>query len=273
MNRPWCSASRWARLAGAWLCVAGLLSARSLVAADARAIMEGVYGQDSSHDITMKANFQVFDQQGHSAKKDFTYFRIGSPGNSKTLAVFTAPKEIRGVALLSINQRGVADRQYVYTPATQRVRSVVPQERSARFIGTDFTFEDIGERVLDDFSYKPISDAEKIDGHKTYKVEAVPVDQTRSQYKYIYYWVAQDVPVILYAEFYDAQGREVRVLHATTLKRENGIWGARHTEMRTVQDGSRTVLTIDAVKFNTKLNETLFTPQGMAGSLGTGAGK
>jgi Outer membrane lipoprotein-sorting protein len=264
------------RAAGFWLCAAALFSAGIFAAdttPDARKIMEDVYRQDTSHDITMRASFQVFDKQGHGTKKDFVYRRIGSPGDSKTLAVFTAPKEIRGVALLSINQRGVVDRQYIYTPATQRVRSVVPQERSARFLGTDFTFEDIGERVLDDFTYRLISDTETMDGHKTYKVEATPVDQSRSQYKYIYYWVAQDVPVILYAELYDAQGREVRVLHARQLKRVNGIWGARHTEMRTLQDGTRTVLTIDEVKFNTKPDEKLFTPQGMAGALGAGAGK
>ena len=72
-------------------------------------------------------------------------------------------------------------------------------------------------------------------------------------------WVAQDVPVILFAEMYDAQGQKVRVLHATDLKHESGIWGARHTEMRTVADGTRTVLTIDSVKFNTKPDEKLFT--------------
>jgi hypothetical protein len=236
----------------------------------ARSIMEGVYRQDTSHSIVMRANFQVYDQQGHSAKKDFIYRRIGSPGDSKTLVVFTAPAEIRGVALLSVNQPGSADRQYIYTPATQRVRSVVAQERSARFIGTDFSFEDIGERVLDDFNYRLMSANESIDGHKAYKVEATPVDSSRSQYKYIYYWVGRDVPVILYAEMYDAQGKLVRVLHASDLKREGGIWGARHTEMRSVQDGTRTVFTIDQVKFNTQLDESWFTPEGMAGAAGAG---
>ncbi len=237
---------------------------------DAQKIMADVYKQDINHDITMKASFQIFDQQGHSAKKDFILRRIGSPGDTKTEVVFTAPKEIRGVALLSINQPGASERQYVYTPATQRVRSVVPQERSVRFIGTDFTFEDIGERVLGDFNYRVIGSDEILEGHKTYKVEATPVDSSRSQYKYIYYWVAQDVPVVLFAEMYDAQGQKVRVVHASDIKRAGGIWGARHTEMRTVQDGTRTVLTIDEVKFNTNPDEKLFTPQGLSDALGSG---
>jgi hypothetical protein len=239
---------------------------------DARKIMESVYEQSAGRNFTMKADFQVFDKQGQITKKEFTYLHTGTPGESKTLAAFTAPKEIRGVVLLSVNQHGAAPSQYMYTPATQRVRSVVQQERSARFIGTDFTFEDIGERVLDDFDYRLIGDTESIDGHKTYKIEAKPVEQGLSQYKYIYYWVAQDVPVILFAEFYDAQGNKVHVLHATGLKKENGVWGARHTEMRTPADGTRTVLTINAVKFDAQPNERVFTPQGMMGALGNSVG-
>jgi hypothetical protein len=255
--------------ASLWIAVLLISSnAMSQTAADPRKIMESVYQQSAGRNFTMKADFQVFDKQGQSTKKEFTLMRTGTAGESRTLAAFTAPKEIRGVILLTVNQRGEAASQYMYTPATQRVRSVVQQERSARFIGTDFTFEDIGERVLDDFTYRLIGDTESIDGHKTYKVEAKPMEQGRSQYKYIYYWVAQDVPVILFAEFYDAQGNKVRVLHATGLKKENGVWGARHTEMRTPTDGTRTVLTINSVKFNAQPNERVFTPQGMMGALG-----
>ena len=254
------------RISGLSACAALGVSAQ-VFAADvtpsAQKIMDGVSTQDTNHDITMKANFQIYDSQGHNAKKEFVFRRIGSPGNTKAEVVFTAPKEIHGVALLSVTQTGTAERQYVYTPATDRVRSVVPQERSARFIGTDFTFEDIGERVLGDFSYRLIGDTEKLDGHKTYKVEATPVDAGRSQYKFVYLWVAQDVPVILFAEMYDAQGHKVRVMHATDIKHEGGVWGARHTEMRTVADGTRTVLTIDSVKFNTKPDEKWFTPEGL----------
>jgi hypothetical protein len=257
------------------VCLSAVLCwAASAFAADAapnaRTIMATVYRQDTHHDVTLTANFEVFDNQGHSTKKEFIFRRMGMPQNTKTEVVFTGPKEICGVALLSITQEGFPELQFVYTPATQRVRSVVPQERSARFIGTDFTFEDIGERVLDDFSYRLIDDTETMDGHKTYKVEATPLDASRSQYKNIYYWVAQDVPVVLFAEMYDAQGHKVRVLHATGIKRENGVWGARYTEMRTVADGTRTVLTIDSVKFDTKMNPQLLTPQGLAGALVAG---
>jgi hypothetical protein len=270
MNNP----GKWQRATSLTLVVlALLLTSTALAQVDPRKVMEGVFSQIAGRDMEMKMNFETFDRQGHSTKREFNYLRTGTAEENKVLAAFTSPQEIRGVVLLSINRHGLNSSQYLYTPATQRVRNVAPQERSSRFIGTDFSFEDIGERDPGDFSYRLIGDTESIDGHKTYKIEALPLDQGRSQYKYIYYWVAQDVPVILFAEFYDAQGAMIRVMHSTALKHENGVWGARHTEMRTPGDGTRTVLTIDAVKFNAKLNEKLFTPQGMAAALDGSTGK
>src|SRR6202163_4526169 len=87
-------------------CLSSGVSGSSL---DPRKIMEDVYLQDPSHDVKMRANLEVFDKEGHGKKKRFTYERIGSPGDSKTLVVFGDPEEIRGVALLSINRQGVSD--------------------------------------------------------------------------------------------------------------------------------------------------------------------
>jgi len=236
---------------------------------DARKILEGVYEQDTSRDTSMKAVFEIFDRDGHKTTKKFVLFRLGSPGDSKTLVRFTDPAEIRGVTLLSYNHKGDTDRQWLYIPATQRTRSVTPRERSERFAGTDFTYEDVEERVLDDFYYRLLSENETIDGHKTYKVEAKPVDEGRSQYGHIYYWVGQSVPVILHAEMYNSDGKLVRELHASSLKKVSGIWGARHVEMQSVAEKTRTVLTVDEAKFNQHLDEKLFTAESLENAPGS----
>jgi outer membrane lipoprotein-sorting protein len=232
-------------------------------AVDPRAVLEGVYSQDTSHDTTVKAVFDIYDPDGHKTTKKCILYRLGLPGDSKTRVVLTDPAEIRGVTLLSYNHKGDTDRQWLYIPATQRTRRVTPRELSEKFAGTDFTYEDVEERVLDNFTYRLLSDDETIDGHKTYKIEARPLDASRSQYSYVYYWVAQDVPVILHAEMYDLAGKLVRELHASGLKKASGISGARHVEMRSVEEKTRTVLTIDEVKFNQHLDDKMFTPEGL----------
>jgi outer membrane lipoprotein-sorting protein len=247
------------------LCVRAAIPAWS-APADARAVMEGVYQQDKSKDMTIRANLDIFGKDGNGQKKKFVLKRIGGLGDSKTLLTFTDPAEIRGVTLLSFIHKGAPDQQWLYTPAIERVRSIAPRERSEPFAGSDFTYEDIAERVLDDFTYKMLSDGEVMQGHKTYKIEATPVAPDRSQYKYAYFWVGQDVPVILAAEMYDQNGKKVREFHASGLKKVNGITGARHLEMLSPVENTRTVLTIDDAQFNTGLDEKLFTPEAMANS-------
>jgi hypothetical protein len=251
----------WIRAGGALLLAASLQASSG--PGDARAIIAGVYRQDTSHDALIRAGFEIFDKLGHSTQKKFTVRRIGAAGERRTLVVFSDPQEIRGVALLSITQPGASARQYIYIPAIQRVRAVVPQQRTERFLGTDFSFEDIQERALDDYSYRLLGDTELLDGHRTYKIEATPVSPAASQYKFLYYWVAQDAPVIIYTEMFDEQGLKVRTLHATQLRRSSGIWGARHTEVQTLREGTRTILSINDVQLNTGLNENLFTPQAL----------
>jgi hypothetical protein len=246
------------------LCGASFVSGTLVLAAsDAKSIMAGVYQQDTSHDATLRATLDVTDKDGHTARKRFTLRRVGSFGDGKTLVRFTDPAELRGVTLLSINKPGVNDRQWIYTPATERVRSVAPRQRSERFAGSDFTFEDIAERMLDDFTYQLLPAEDVMENHKTFKVRATSVASDRSQYKFIYYWVAQDVPCILHAEMYDQEGNQVRVMHASGLRKASGIWGARKTEMKSLREGSKTVLTIDEIHLNTGLDETLFTPEAL----------
>jgi outer membrane lipoprotein-sorting protein len=241
----------------------GALRAALPTAPDARQIVEGVYRQDASRDATWRATMEVMDKKGTVRRKKFALRRLGSFGQSKTLVRFTDPPEVRGVGLLSYNQAGGGDRQWMYTPAIQRVRRIAPQERSRRFLGTDFTHEDMAERVLDDFTYKLLGEGEVIDGRKTYQIEARPVAADRSQYKYLHLWVAQDIPYTLLVEMYDRDGQKVRRMQATQIEKVSGIWVAKRFEMSSLLENTKTTLIFEEIRFNTGLKEDLFTQQAL----------
>lgn len=237
-----------------------LLPAR---AQDARKVMDAVYKQDNSRDSYWRARLDVYDKKGTARSKKFSLRKLGSLGNSKTLARFTDPAEVRGVGLLTYNQAGVGDRQWLYTPAIQRTRRIAPQERSRKFLGTDFTNEDMAERVLDDYTYKLLGEGEVIEGRKTYKIEARPVAPDRSQYSYVYLWVPVDVPYVVLSEMYDKAGQRVRIYKASQLEKLSGIWVARQIEVSTPAEGTRSLMIMEEIKFNSGLKEDLFTQQAL----------
>ena len=147
--------------------------------------MAGVYQQDTSRDdIAWGPRSMSRTRTATSAPQEIRFQPGGLLRQRQDAGPLYRPAGTSRRHVAFHQPAGRTDRQWIYTPATERVRSVAPRERSERFAGSDFTYEDIAERSLDDFTYRLLNDIETIDRRKTYKVEATPVAADRSQYKF-----------------------------------------------------------------------------------------
>ena len=115
------------------------------------------------------------------SKKSWIYDRIGSYGDSKAIIRFTAPAEVKGVALLVVNHPDRSSDQWMWTPAIGRDRRIALQDRSTRFFGTDFSFEDLEERDVNQYDFK-LTGEEAVDGAACWRIEARPREGKVSQY-------------------------------------------------------------------------------------------
>jgi hypothetical protein len=130
---------------------------------DPRQIVEEAQRRSTAQSQRYEGSLQVIDARNKIAEKRWQYDRIGSHGSSKTVLRFTAPAEVKGVALLVLNHTDRASDQWMWTPAINRERRIALQDRSTRFFGTDFSFEDLEERDTNQYDYKSIGD-ESLDG-------------------------------------------------------------------------------------------------------------
>src|SRR5690606_1272860 len=73
----------------------------------------------------------------------------GADGRGRALVVFTAPADIRGTGLLTV-ETARGDEQQLYLPALPRVQRIAGSGRQERFAGSDFTYEDHSTRDPDD---------------------------------------------------------------------------------------------------------------------------
>ena len=124
---------------------------------------------------------QVIDAKGKTSEKGWTYERLGSHGASQVVIRFNAPAEVKGVALLVMNYPDRSSDQWMWTPAINRERRIATQDRRARFFGTDFSFEDLEERDLEQYDYA-LEGEEMLDGESCWKIAATPRAGKRSQY-------------------------------------------------------------------------------------------
>lgn len=247
-------------------CVAALMSQGVWVmspgAADqARAIVEEAERRADSTSLRYQGTLQVVDNRGSVADKRWTFERVGSRGHSRAILRFTAPAEVKGVALLVVNHPDRSSDQWMWTPALQRERRIALQDRSTRFFGTDFSFEDLEERDVDQFDYRLIGD-EILDGSPCWRIESVPARGKTSQYSRSEVWVRKDTYAFVRIDSWIRNDLVRRLLYGDFEKVQN-IWTARRLEMSDLRRKSRTILKLEKLQYNVPMRDTDFTLQAL----------
>jgi len=250
---------RLAPIGGLVMLLAALSAQNARPADNARQIVEEAQRRTDAKSQRYEGVLQVFDAKGKVSDKRWTLERLGSHGNSRMVLRFTAPAEVKGVALLVVNHADRASDQWMWTPAIERDRRIALQDRSTRFFGTDFSFEDLEERDVDQYEYSLLGD-DTLDGVPAWKVQSVPKQAKSSQYSKSVVWIRRDNYAIARIESY-VKDDAVRRLTYRDIQNVQGIWTARQLEMIDVHRGSRTRLTLDKLQYNVPMKEEDFTLQ------------
>jgi len=235
------------------------LAGGSARAQTAREIVEEAQRRTDAQSQRYEGLLQVFDSKGKISDKRWTLERLGSHGASRMVLRFTAPAEVKGVALLVVNHPDRASDQWMWTPAIERDRRIALQDRSTRFFGTDFSFEDLEERDVDQYQYTDAGE-ESIEGTSCWKVQSIPRETKSSQYTRSLLWIRKDNYAIQRIENY-VKSEVVRRLNYGDIRNVQGIWTAGRLEMSDLRRGSRTVLTLDKLQYNLPMKADDFTLQ------------
>ena len=230
-----------------------------LAAQDPRAIVAESQKRTQSKSQHYEGTLTVVDSKGKRTDKRWTYDRLGSHGSSKSILRFTAPAEVRGVALLVVNHPDRASDQWMWIPELGRDRRVALQDRSTRFFGTDFSFEDLEERDVDQYTYKLLGE-EKMGGATAWKIESKP--KKSSQYTHSYVWIRKDDHAFARIENYKG-AQLVRELTYSDIRPVQDIPTAHKMEMHDLGRKSRTSMTMEQLRYNVPAKEEDFTLQAL----------
>ena len=242
-------------------CVVVVGLATSAAAQDGRQIMTEAQRRTEARSQHYEGLLQVFDAKGKVSDKRWTFDRLGSHGASKSVLRFSAPAEVKGVALLVVNHPDRASDQWMWTPAVGRDRRIALQDRSTRFFGTDFSFEDLEERDVGQYDYS-LDGEETIDGAPCWRIVATPRKTKTSQYTRSRVWVRKDNYAYSQVESL-VKDEIVRRLHYRQVEQVQGIWTGRVLEMHDLRRKSRTVLTLEKLQYNIPMQDSDFTLQAL----------
>jgi outer membrane lipoprotein-sorting protein len=182
----------------------------------------------------------------------------------KALLVFESPPDIEGTALLTHEALGAEDdSQWLYLPAYKRVKRIASRDRSGRFVGTEFSYEDLAGDKLEDFSYR-YQGEENLDGRRMLRVQRIPLNPS-SEYSRQETWVDPKTSQVVRVLLYDKKGRHIKTLEASDWKRYEGrFWRPRTMVMTHVPSGRSTLLKASEYRFGTGLSDADFAPAALS---------
>ena len=190
------------------------------------------------------------------------YTLTGPDDLNKSLVRFLLPRDVENTALLTWEARdGNAD-QWLYLPATKKPKRIAASGKKNRFMGTDFSYEDLVQENLAVHRYRLVG-RESVDGQECYVVEAVPATERQAAdtgYSKRRIWVRTDNHLVIKRELYDRAGRLEKVETRRKLVNVRGTaWRADEAEMQDVQQGTKTVVVIESRSVERGLTGDFFT--------------
>ena len=176
---------------------------------------------------------------------------------AKTLVKFEAPDDMRQTGFLMVVNQDRSNDQFVWTPSTGRVRRV--QLRGVGVMGTDFTFDDIAWKSIEDADYERLAD-EEIDGKPVYVVEVTMKPFVGSQYSTMRAWIEKEHYIPLHAMYRDENGINIREMRAPAsgIRDFNGTWVASESTMQNLKEKTSTRIVVDKLDANVALADRHF---------------
>jgi hypothetical protein len=213
------------------------------------------YDGDSSRQTT---EIRITNSRGSTRIRELISYSKDYGKDEKTVMVFLEPADVEGVGYLSYtyDELGRDDDTWLFLPALKRSRRISGSSRNDYFMGTDFTYDDMGDRKVKEDRHTFLRE-EELNGQLCWVVESVPLE-SRDMYSKRISWIRQDLDMRVKVEYYDRQGEFQKTLEIPQIRRIDGVWTAEKMVMTNHLENHSTVLEFKNVQYNIPVEDTFF---------------
>ena len=202
-------------------------------------------------DMRASVVFTITDEGGEVVKwTGHLYRRNGAA--ARVRMVFDEPLDLRGTAVSGARAGDGSMKTRIYLPWLGRVRELDSDMRGESFLGTDFTYEDLGLQQLDYQQHRLQNAADAT----CYHVESTP--RGGWWYGRIDRCIDREDYLPRSTEYYDQSGVLQKIRTFEAVKKIGGHPTATEITMQTVPQHTSTTITLSDVQYDTGLADSLF---------------
>ncbi len=242
------------------LIIASLLSF-SLTGAEemsARQAMDLVDNRDEGKTSQSEIEMILVNKRGKKRVRQIKSFTENYGKDSKSVMFFEKPADVKGTAFLAWEYDDISkeDAKWLYLPALRKVRRISGSSEDDYFMGSDFTYDDMGDRNIDEDTYEFVERSKIENGHDCRVIKATPTEQKVSgTYKIL--TIRKDNNVVIKVDYYKKE-KLVKTLTVNSIKKISGIWIAEQMIMDNYEKKHKTIINMSEIKINEPIKKSLF---------------
>lgn len=174
-------------------------------------------------------------------------------GDDKTSIIFRflSPAEVKNVTLLSIKS---GEKIYLYMPAYKKVRLIAGSSKSEKFMGTDFSYDDLGGSYgREDYEATLTGEDEK-----DYYLDLRPLKED-SKYGKLSMVVDKEKFYFKKIDFFDTVGTLWKTLEVHEVReKEDGSVQILKLSLSDVKESHKTIMEMETIEENVELPQDFF---------------
>lgn len=217
---------------------------------------ESLYqGKDFKARVMMK----LISKGGAVRIRELTMLRknYGEPGgDQKFFMYFFQPADVRGMTFMVYKYPARDDDRWLFVPAINMVRRIAAQDKRSSFVGSDFTYEDVSGRDIEDDTHSILKE-EKLGGKDCYVIKSTP-KASDMDYSYKISWIDKVNYLPFKEEYYDRKGELYKVFTVDEIKNIKGFSTVTKRTMKNLQSGHRTEVIFVKADYNIGIEDSLF---------------
>jgi hypothetical protein len=251
-------------------------AARQAPAVTAESVARQIQDRNTGRDSRSAMRMKLVDRHSRVRERALALITLrgrdapgalpSAPDGDRLLIRFNFPNDIRGTAFLVWEHPDSDDERFLYLPSLGRVRRIAGTETQESFVGSDFTYEDIGGREFEDYSYSFAGPAGEnaswtpVEGgaaRPAWRLESRRKNAS-AEFPRVVSMVLKDSLVVVGADVYNRRNEKQKVYTVRRLEPIENIWTVMESEMTNALEKTRTELVVETIDYNVGLKEADF---------------
>lgn len=214
-------------------------------------------------DTEATATMVLKDAGGNESVRRFRMLTLEqTQDGDRSIAIFDAPADLAGTAVLTWSHALTPDDQWLYLPALKRIKRIASKNKAAAFLGSEFAFEDLSSWEVKKFTYRWLRDETK-EGVDCFVVENTPAYED-SGYSRQVEWVDKAIYQPRQIDYYDREGALLKTMVFRGYKQYKGKhWRPSEQLMENHRSGKSTRITWDNWTFASGMAARDFTAEAL----------